>query len=888
MRRLLVLLLSLLVTVCYLALAAPALGADSAVTAAQRGLAAAVAAGRIDPADAARYRGILGRAARVLPRLSGARAQNLRAVLADVANKADMYTPPRALTLFSMLDVNTRFFAAKGPPAYHADVLGPDGVVYRYFPGHGLQFHPLGNFGALNAHLAAGRLAEAREQVAALEARAIGRDDGSLVWEYEFRYLGAKAPWTSGMAQAVAAQALARASEKLEDPSLLELARRARAALAPRLVRQLAGAGPWVRLYSFSNAAVLNAQLQAAVSLRDYATIADDADAGALADALTQAARTLLPRFDTGYWTLYQLGGAEETREYHDYVISMLTRLRGQTRDTFWSDTAARFKAYSTQPPLFAAGPPTPAAAPAKKGKAALRFSFWLSKQSSVAVRVGSGARWLSLGHGWHTLTWSLSRAQPGVFPVSLQARPVAGPTATTSLLPLVVLGRPAATRQTAGASATPGSMLVVGVAENALVNADAGASAAQLGLATSLGMRAVRIAATWTPGQTAPDPALLPAYATAVQQAATAGVRVFLEVYPSSPAAVPVDDTARSQFAETLRGWALALPQVKDVIVGSQVNNPAFWPQDRNAATVYLALLAASYDALKSVDPSIQVIGASLAGQGTPGTWILSLGQAYRRSGRTAPIMDALAIQPQNDDAAQPPSFVHEKGPIGIGDYARLVANLKRAFGGTAQAGATLPIVYDGYGVQARVPPEKTSLYTGAETDAVDEATQAAYYTQAIELAACQPNVIALLFQHTVDETDLAGLQTGLYYPDATPKPGAEAVKARIASAGSACPQPAPPPQPPSGHASLQLSVDGATATLAADRPAYYLAVLEDGRGVPLRERHGQLVAGPGAQVTVPTSGLPPGSYRLTVHLVPRTSPSEGIARDGEPFTVP
>ncbi len=249
---------------------------------------------------------------------------------------------------------------------------------------------------------------------------------------------------------------------------------------------------------------------------------------------------------------------------------------------------------------------------------------------------------------------------------------------------------------------------------------------------------------------------------------------------------------------------------------------------------------------------------------------------------------MDALAIQPQNDTAAQPPSFVHEKGPIDIGDYPRLVANLKRAFAGTAQPGATLPIVYDGYGVQAEVPAEKATLYTGAETDAVDEATQAAYYAQAIELAACQPNVVALLLLHTVDESDLGGLQTGLYYPDGTPKSGADAVRAAIASAGSACPEPASPPQPPSGRASLQLSVDGATATLAADRPAYYVAVLEDERGVPLRERHGQLLAGPGTQVTVPTSGLPPGSYRLSVHLVPRTSPGDGMARDGDPFTVP
>lgn len=433
-----------LVTICHLVATAAASASIEQIAVAQKGLAAAVETGRVAPADAARYRTILDRTAHALPRLSGVRAQNLRAVLDDVANKADEYTAPRALTLFSMLDVNTRYFGAKGPPAYHGDVLGPDMTVYRYFPGHGLQFHPLADFGALNAHLAAGRIDAARQLVAALEARAIGRDDGSTVWEYEFRFMGARAPWTSGMAQSVAAQSLARASEKLDDPSLLDLARRAEAAVPAKLTRRLA-AGPWIRLYSFSNLAVFNAQLQAAIALRDYADIAQDAAAGTLADAMTSAVQTMLPQFDTGYWTLYSLGGAEETRDYHDYVIFLLGRLKTQTQDAFWSQTASRFKAYDTQPPLFQTGPPAAAAAPAQKGKAALKLSFWLSKQSSVVVRVGSGARSLSMTHGWHTLTWTLPRAQPGVFPVSVQARPVAGPSATTSLLPLVVLGKPAA-----------------------------------------------------------------------------------------------------------------------------------------------------------------------------------------------------------------------------------------------------------------------------------------------------------------------------------------------------------------------------------------------------------------------------------------------------------
>lgn len=426
---------------------------------AKQGLATAVAAGLMAPEDAARYSRILDRAARASSRLSGARAANLRAVLGDVVTGAGSYTAPRALTLFSMLDLNTRYFGTRVPPRSRTDVLGPDLVVYRYFPGHGLQFHPLAEFGALNAHLAAGRLDQARRLAAALQARAIDRRDGRAVWEYAFRYAGGKPPWTSGMAQAVAAQSLARASGRLADPSLLELARRAREALPAGLLRRLP-AGPWVRLYSFNNLAVLNAQLQTAVAIRDYAEIAADPSARALADAMTQATRTLLPRLDTGYWTRYSLGGGEESREYHDYVVFLLGRLKTQTADPFWSEAAARFRGYNTQPPLFRAGPPGTLAAPAAPGagvraaaraeqvkpaKAALKFSFWLSKSSSVVVRVGSGERRLSMSQGWHTLTWWLPRSQPGVFPVTVRARPVAGPSASTTLLPLVVLGRPAA-----------------------------------------------------------------------------------------------------------------------------------------------------------------------------------------------------------------------------------------------------------------------------------------------------------------------------------------------------------------------------------------------------------------------------------------------------------
>src|SRR5438309_2120239 len=197
--------------------------------------------------------------------------------------------------------------------------------------------------------VAAGRLepAEGASYLAILARDVpVGR---SCRWEYEFPFGSGKAPWISGMAQAVAAQALARASSKLADPTLLDAANAAYR-LVPRLVRGLPQ-GLWIRLYGFSDDVVLNAQLQTVLSLQDYAQISGVQDAANLASALQTAAAKLLPAFDTGFWSLYSLSGDESPLGYHDYVISLLKKLGARTGDPLWSDTAARFAQYETEPP---------------------------------------------------------------------------------------------------------------------------------------------------------------------------------------------------------------------------------------------------------------------------------------------------------------------------------------------------------------------------------------------------------------------------------------------------------------------------------------------------------------------------------------------------------
>src|SRR4029450_6745261 len=170
-------------------------------------------------------------------------------------------------------------------------------------------FHPLANFAKLNAEVAAKDDAATAHLASALVARAVavGRWVG---WGDDFPFATGRAPWTSGMAQAVAAQAFARAGTLLSDQNLLDTADAAYAAVPGRR-SPTSPAKPWVALYSFDRVPVLNAQLQAALSVGDYATIAGNSAATAMAARLTTAARALLPQLETRYWSLYSTRGDE-------------------------------------------------------------------------------------------------------------------------------------------------------------------------------------------------------------------------------------------------------------------------------------------------------------------------------------------------------------------------------------------------------------------------------------------------------------------------------------------------------------------------------------------------------------------------------------------------
>lgn len=326
-----------------LALAAPAAAHRDPV--ASR-LAAVARAGALPTAQVAGYRSDYAAAVRAVRRLSSVRRRELASVVGVVRSLAARraLTVSRMPLVFLTLRRNTRWWRAHGPPA--AGSPGEPGVrgrrcrnvtraraarrafvrrrlVFRYYPGRGLQLHVNGTFAAANALLsrgtpaslaAAGRLLDRMRTLASVR-------HGQLTWEYEFAFGGARPPWASALAQGTAIEAYTTAGEQLGRPGDLDFARRlvglferrAPAGVSVPLGRD----GRWYALYTFApHLLVLNAQLGAVIGLHHLGTTGDRRAAFLAREGL-RAVRRRIARFDTGSWSRYAQSGSEATLNYH-------------------------------------------------------------------------------------------------------------------------------------------------------------------------------------------------------------------------------------------------------------------------------------------------------------------------------------------------------------------------------------------------------------------------------------------------------------------------------------------------------------------------------------------------------------------------------------------
>lgn len=551
-----------------LAGAAPA----TSVTPVERAALKALATGRVDPSTRAQGRAEVLRAAFLARVLPSGRREPVSVALGELASFAGKLTQPRALALIGELKANDDYFARHYAPTPKTDITDADGVVYRYFAGRCFEYHPLANFGALNARVAAGDAAGAQRLADALVARGVYEHGGGIGWEYLFPFSGGRAPWLSGMAQAVAAQALARTAALVpaEATMLMGKARAAYQAIPGGLLTSVA-AGPWIRLYSFTSTQVLNAQLQSVLSLQSYATAAQDPQAAALAQRMERAAAAMLPRFDTGYWSYYALPNDPSTFDYHDFVVQLLRRLAPS--DPRFADAAVRFARYEKEPPAFRLANGSLGA-----------VSFWLSKPATVSAVTAAGpSRSVSLDGGWHTLSWPEPK-RPGIYPVRVTAVDYAGNRASFDALPFVRVTARSATRRAQAVPATS-SPFVAGAGLD---------TPSQSATAARLGLKLVRIGVAWPAGATAPDPGLV----AALQQVAPGlGTMIELNATP-----LPADDAGRAALAQYAASLAAQVPSLQSLVLG-----PA-------ATTATAADYAAAFNAIRAALPDT-TLGLSVDG---------------------------------------------------------------------------------------------------------------------------------------------------------------------------------------------------------------------------------------------------------------------------------
>ena len=226
----------------------------------------------------------------------------------------------------------------------------------------------------------------------------------TLRFEYLFAFGGGRAGWVSAMTQATGAQALARtfaitgrrryvASARAAYRALTRPAPRGAAVIDGGRIRHLA-------MYSFRpGMRVLNGEEQSLIGLADYARIAGDRRAARLARRRARELATHLPAFDTGAWTLYNLGGAEADLNYHRLAARFAHGVCTRALARGFCPAARRFARYTMQPPRLWLRAPVRVRAPRR-----VTVTFGASKQTlaHLAVRNRDGRlvlyRTLALG----------------------------------------------------------------------------------------------------------------------------------------------------------------------------------------------------------------------------------------------------------------------------------------------------------------------------------------------------------------------------------------------------------------------------------------------------------------------------------------------------------
>ena len=266
-----------------------------------------------------------------------------------------------------------------------------------------------------------------------------------------FRFDGGTPPWTSGLSQGTALQVLARAWSRFKEPAEETAAQQALGIFKvppPQGVRVTTPAGAMYAEYTYAPSdKILNGFIQSLVGLYDYTSITKDPLGLALFEAGDAEARAIVPRYDTGAWSLYDQFG-ESDLNYHELLTEFLQHLCERTSkgpplaptaatavqipgDQIYCTTAQRFTADLHTPPAISLLSKT------LPGGARAGLQLSLSKIATVSLTVRQGAKvvWTNsatVERGKPRLLW-LTPSNGGSFSVELIATDLAGNVATAN-----------------------------------------------------------------------------------------------------------------------------------------------------------------------------------------------------------------------------------------------------------------------------------------------------------------------------------------------------------------------------------------------------------------------------------------------------------------------
>ncbi|MGA9284925.1 MAG: D-glucuronyl C5-epimerase family protein [Solirubrobacteraceae bacterium] len=405
--------------------------------------------GAITEALYRQYQSAYSTAKSSLRKLSGARAAELGAVMANVETMASkgQLIASRLPVVFTTLERNKQWWTTER-------LLGADQrvnftgsrLVWEYYPGQGIEIQWLATFGEANGYFLDKETTALKEVLAEAIPLATQRA-GGIAWEYMFQFDGGSPPWTSGLSQGTALQVLARAWSKTHEPQYLAAAQQALGIFktGPQTgVRVKTAAGAHYLEYTYApGERILNGFIQSLVGLYEYTKLTGDPVGQELFEAGDAEARAEVPHYNTGAWSMYDQS-SESDLNYHELLAEFLEHLcektgRGEPLtaavpgasaaqipgDAIYCTTAKAFREDEKTPPVVELL--------TKNLKTSERagVQIKLSKVSNVSmsIKLGEKTVWTNgatVEGGKPRLLW-VTPSKAGLYTVGIKARDLAG-----------------------------------------------------------------------------------------------------------------------------------------------------------------------------------------------------------------------------------------------------------------------------------------------------------------------------------------------------------------------------------------------------------------------------------------------------------------------------